>query len=174
LWETEIDLYTGDGARAWERLGRDARSLNKSHMLSVQLIRAMTHFVRGRSAIASLQSLPEGERGARLMEARRSQERLAKEAMPWTAPLAAILQACLANVAGDASGAEGALRKVIELSEAAEMSLHTAAARFRLGGLIGGDQGRAMIQEAEVAMKTQGVRLPERYAQMLVPGHWPD
>nr|UXE45507.1 serine/threonine-protein kinase PknD [uncultured bacterium] len=173
LWETEIDLYTGDGARAWERLGRDARSLKKSHMLSVQLIRAMTDFVRGRSAIASLQSLPEGERGARLMEARRSQERLGKEAMPWTAPLAAILQACLANVAGDVSGAEGELRRAIELSEAAEMSLHAAAARLRLGGLVAGDQGRTMIQEAEVAMKTQGVRIPERYTQMLLPGYWP-
>jgi hypothetical protein len=79
----------------------------------------------------------------------------------------------VANVEGDVSGAEGALRRAIELAESAEMSLHAAAARFRLGALVGGDQGRAMIQQAEVTMKTQGVRIPERYAQMLTPGLWP-
>ena len=172
LWEAEIDLYTGDGARAWERLGRDAGSLKKSHMLSVQLIRAFTNFVRGRSAIASLDALPERERGARLVEARRSQRALNREGMPWTAPLAAILEGCIANVEGDISGAERALRKAIEQATAAEMSLHTAAARLRLGSLLAGEQGTAMTQQAEDDMKGQGVRVPERFAQMLVPGYW--
>jgi eukaryotic-like serine/threonine-protein kinase len=173
LWETEIDLYSGDGARAWERLGRDARSLKKSHMMSVQLIRSFTYFVRARSAIASLQALPEGERGARLREARRLNELLGREAMPWTAPLAAILQACVANVDGDVSGAERALRQAIERAGAAEMSLHAAAARFRLGALLGGEEGSAMAQQARDAMKAQGVRVPERYVQMIMPGSWP-
>ena len=29
-----------------------------------------------------------------------------------------------------------------------------------------------MATEAEEAMKARGVRVPERYAQMLVPGSW--
>jgi hypothetical protein len=173
LWETEIDLYSGEGARAWERLGRDARSLKKSHMLSVQLIRAFTHFVRGRSAIASLEGLPEGERVARLMEARRSHELLGREAMPWTAPLAAILEACLANVEGDVSRAERALRLAIERGGVAEMTLHADAARFKLGALLGGEEGTAMAQQARDALKAQGVRVPERYVRMLLPGYWP-
>ena len=174
LWEAEIDLYAGDGARAWERLGRDARSLKKSHMLSVQLIRAFTHFVRGRSAIASLEAPRGGRSGAHVSRRRVDRsELLGREAMPWTAPLAAILKACLANVEGDVSGAELALRQAIERSAAAEMSLHADAARFRLGMLLGGEAGTAMAQQARDAMKAQGVRVPERYVQMIVPGSWP-
>ena len=52
------------------------------------------------------------------------------------------------------------------------MNLHAAAARHRLGLLLGGNQGAAMVDEAEEAMKARGVRVPERYAQMLVPGTW--
>jgi hypothetical protein len=107
------------------------------------------------------------------MEARRSHALLGREAMPWTAPLAAILQACLANVEGDVSAAELALRQAIERAAAAEMSLHADAARFRLGMLLAGEAGTAMAQQARDAMKAQGVRVPERYVQMIVPGSWP-
>ena len=136
LWETRgRPLQRRRRARVGPARAR--RALAPSHLLSVQLMRAFTHFVRGRSAIASLEGLPEGDRGARLADARRSHELLGREGMPWTAPLAAILQACLANVAGDISRAELALRQAIERSAAAEMSLHADAARFRLGMLLG-------------------------------------
>jgi serine/threonine protein kinase len=172
LWEAEIDLYAGDGARAWERLVRDARPLRRSHLLSVQFIRAVTHSVRGRGAIASLDALHEDDRRVRLAEARRSQRALEREAMPWTAPLAAILEACLARTDGDSRRAESALRRAMDLAEVAEMSLHAIAARRQLGLLLSGEAGRAMAREAEEAMKARGVRVPERYAQMLVPGDW--
>ncbi len=172
LWEAEIDLYAGDGARAWERLGRDARALRRSHMLSVQLIRAFTNFIRGRSAIASLETLAEADHGGRLTEARRSQRALAREGMPWVKPLAAVLSACIARVGGDAHGAEHALREAIELAEAAEMPLHAVAARHQLGLLLGGEPGHAMVHQAEDAMRVARVRVPARYAQMLAPGSW--
>jgi serine/threonine protein kinase len=173
LWEAEIDLYAGDGARAWERLARDGRSLKKSHLLSVQLIRAFTHFILGRSAIASLVTLPDGERRARLAQARHSQRVLAAEGIAWTTVLAALLEASIANVGGDTLRTERALRDAIERSQAAEMSLHGAAARFRLGLLLGGQEGSAMTQRAEDEMKRQDVRVPGHYFRMLVPGSWP-
>ena len=86
--------------------------------------------------------------------------------------LAAILSACVANVEGDHRRAEGALRRAIERAMIAEMFLHAEAARHQLGTLLGGQQGATMVSEAAEAMKARGVRVPERYAQMLVPGPW--
>src|ERR1019366_3541065 len=130
LWEAEVELYTGNGAAAWERVHRDARALRQSHMFSVQLIAILTHFVRGRSAVASV------------------------------------------SVLGDAAGARVALQRAIAAAEAVEMALHAAAARRQLGMLLGGGAGAATVGQADEAMKALGVRVPERYAQMLLPGRW--
>ncbi len=172
LWESEVDLYAGDGARAWERLARNARPLRRSHLLSVQLMRALTLFVRGRSALASLESLGGAARAERLAEAARTHRALEKEAMPWTGVLATMLAAGIAKAAGDTAATERALRASIERATATEMSLHAEAARNQLGWLLGGEAGEAMVVEAADAMKTMGVRAPERYAGMLLPGQW--
>jgi hypothetical protein len=173
LWEAEIDLYAADGARAWTRLERDARSLRHSHLFSVQLMRVLTQFVSARSAIASLDGLAAAHRVARLKEARRLHRLLEREGMPWIDPLAAMVAASLANAEGDAPAAARALGRAVDLASSAEMSLHAEAARHRLGLLLGGDRGRAMVNQAEEAMRSRGVRVPERYARMLVPGVWP-
>jgi eukaryotic-like serine/threonine-protein kinase len=172
LWEAEVELYAGNGARAWDRLARDMRPLRRSHLLSIQLMRTLMHFVRGRSALASLDSLEATSRAPRLAEAVRAHRALVKEAMPWTAVLASLLAAAIAKAAGDAAAAQTALRESIERATAMEMSVHAAAARQKLGSLIGGEAGDAMALEAAEAMKTLGVRVPERYAGMLLPGQW--
>ena len=92
--------------------------------------------------------------------------------MPWAAPLASMLEASIARESGDDAGAQSALRRAIKAAEAAEMGLHAASSRRQLGVLLGGDDGAAMVAQAEEAMKGLGVRVPERYAQMLLPGRW--
>jgi predicted ATPase len=172
LWEAETDLYASEGQQAWDRLARDERALRRSHLLSVQLIRTLTQFIRGRSAIASLDALQGQGRLARLAHAKDAAARLERESMPWAAALASMVTAGVANAAGDPRRSESALRHAIERAEAAEMSLHAAATRHRLGLLLGGDEGAAMVRAAEESMKAKGVRVPERYAGMLMPGHW--
>ena len=71
------------------------------------------------------------------------------------------------------AGAQAALSRAIHTAETVEMALHAAAARRQLGMLLGGEPGGAMAAQADEAMKTLGVRVPERYAQMLLPGRWP-
>jgi hypothetical protein len=172
LWETEIDLYAGEGSRAWDRLQRDAGSVRRSGLFNVQLIRILSHFVRGRSAIASLDGLVESDRGRRIAEARAAHHALEKEAMPWASALAEMLAASLARIAGDRVATESALRRAAERADAVEMSLHAATSRRQLGVLLGGERGDSMVREAEEAMQARGVRAPERYARMQLPGHW--
>jgi hypothetical protein len=92
--------------------------------------------------------------------------------MMWTAPLASMLLAAVANAEGDRAAATAALRAAIDRAEAADMSLHGWAARYKLGCLLGGEEGDALQRQAESAMTAEGVRAPERSAGMLVPGQW--
>jgi hypothetical protein len=50
------------------------------------------------------------------------------------------------------------------------MGLYAAAARYRLGALLGGDAGGATQREAARWMTGQGVVAPAAMAAMLVPG----
>ena len=52
------------------------------------------------------------------------------------------------------------------------MALHAAAARYTLGAVTAGDEGAAATEAAADVMRTKGVRVPMRYARMLLPGRW--
>jgi serine/threonine protein kinase len=172
LWETEIDLYSGDGLRAWDRLGRDATALRRSHLLSVQLIKVFTNVARGRSAIASLEVLGDAMRARRIEEAKKSLRILEAVGLPWASALAAMLAASIAKASGNDGAVDGLLARAVELAEVADMSLHAAAARHQRGVHRGGEAGRALTEDAEKAMTSMGVRIPARYAGALMPGRW--
>jgi hypothetical protein len=159
------------GQRAYARVDRDTRALKKSLLLAVQHMRAQTAFLRGRCAIASLDAEPT-MRARRLAETRRLARQLDKEGMRWTAPLAAILKAAVANAEGDRPRAIEALRSAIDLALAANMAGHAAAGRYQLGSLLGGEEGAELVARSEEAMSAQGVRKAARFAATLVPGRW--
>ena len=169
--EGEIALYEGDGAAAYARVDRDTVALKKSVLLQVQHMRVQTAFLRGRCAIASLEAEP-AMRAQRLAETRRITRRLEAEGMRWSAPFAAILGAATANAEGDRDGAIRSLRAAIDRAVAADMAGYATAARYQLGSLLGGEEGAELVARAEEAMKAQGVRVPARFAAVLVPGRW--
>ncbi len=169
--EAEIELYAGDGVKASKRLEQDARALKRSFLLTVQFLRGLTAFTRGRAAIASIDAAPE-KRAQRVAEARRAARELERERMTWTAPLAAIVTATAANACADRALAARSLRSAVELAQAADMSLYAAAAQYQLGLLLGGDEGNALVQQADDAMTSEDVRAPARFASMFVPGRW--
>ncbi|HLK39296.1 MAG TPA: hypothetical protein VKU41_21195, partial [Polyangiaceae bacterium] len=166
FWEAETALYAGDGAGAWERIERDTRALRRSFLLRVQLIRALTHYVVGCAAVASLASVPATERPGRLARAKKAAHKLARESMTWTAPLAAMVAAAAALAERDRKGAEAHLQRAATRAKDAQMPLHAAAATYRLAQLRGDSADTAAASEA---MRGLGVRAPERYARMLLP-----
>ena len=52
------------------------------------------------------------------------------------------------------------------------MALHAWAVRSQLGSLLGGDEGCALVAQAEASMTEEGVCAPARMARFLVPGRW--
>ena len=170
-YEAEIELYVGDGVRAYDRIVRDEVAFRKSLLDQVQIVRSLTWYLRGRCAIASLEAVP-AERKARIAETRRLARRLAREKTQWAGVLGSILSAAVANATGDRPAAIAALRGALAGAAEADLMLHVAATRYQLGSLLGGDAGRAMVAEAEGEMTSRGVRVPSRMAARLAPGRW--
>jgi hypothetical protein len=143
----------------------------------VQFLRAGTDYLRARCAIASLPFIaPEGagarRREARVEEAASLGRRLEREAMPWTAPLASLVAASVANARGDRAAAATHLRAAVDRAIAADMGLFAVAADFALARLVGGEEGARLEGEAAAWMKAQAIQDPERLVSMLVPGRF--
>jgi hypothetical protein len=169
--EVDVYLYERKGALARERLARSAREFRRSLLGLAQYIRAVTDFARARTAVASARHAgPQGRH--RLREASRIGRRLEREAMPWIGVFASLVRAAVSNAEGHFEEACSHLYEAAQRAHAADMALHEAAARHRLGTLLDGHEGQDMLLQAEADMHERGVCAPERYAGMLLPGDW--
>jgi hypothetical protein len=171
LSEANIALYVGDGAGARALLDRDAKALRRSFLLRSRFIVGFTAFVRACAAVASIDAEP-ASRPARVREARRLARQLERAPAAWSKTLASLARAAAANAAGDRDQAIEALREALARSEGVGMQLHAWGARYRLGSLLGGDEGAALVAQAEQAMTAEGVRNPDRMAGIYLPGRW--
>ena len=86
-------------------------------------------------------------------------------------PITHALRAGIARVRGRD---EERVRRLLEAAaaefDACDMALHAAAVRRRLGDLIGGTEGAALVAAADTWMRAQGIVNATRMTTMLVPG----
>lgn len=90
--------------------------------------------------------------------------------MRWAMPLAQMMRASAASLRGDAASAAASLRSAVDGFDRAGMKLYAAAARWRLGAILGGDEGSALIETARGYMGSQGVKVPQKMLDLLAPG----
>jgi hypothetical protein len=62
------------------------------------------------------------------------------------------------------------LSEAVQSFERAEMQLHAAAARRRLGEKLRDERGSQLVAEADAWMKAQKIKNPEAMTRMLAPG----
>jgi hypothetical protein len=84
--------------------------------------------------------------------------------MTFSGALAGLIRAALAAERDDRLAAVTILRQAVSSFEALDMHLHAAAARRRLGQLLPGDQGRALVAQADSWMTAQHIVHPGRMA----------
>jgi serine/threonine protein kinase len=166
--EAVIDLYEGNGPAAWRRLTDSWPVLVRGHFLRVQQVRIFLTHLRARAALAAAAAA--ADPGPLLRAAEEEAGRLRRERMPWADALAQLVLAGVSLGRGDLEKARGLLRAAIAGCDATAMRLHAAAARRCLGRVLGGDEGPALVAEAEAWMAGQGIRNPERMTALLVPG----
>lgn len=171
LWlnaETEIDLYLGAPSVAWARIEQHLPALRRSQLLRVQFLLVEHLNMRGRAAVASAAGGHSVD--ARLRAAEKIARRIERERMPWSTPFGPLLRAGVASVRGDEDAVRTLLARAVAGFEAADVGLYANAARRRLGEVVGGDEGRQLIQEADARMRAEAVASPERFTAMLAPG----
>ena len=164
---TQIELYTGDNEVAWRHVEGQMRSIEKSMLLRFQSVRIEATHLRARLALASAEG---SERERRLRIAEDLGQRLADERMPWSDSLATLVRAAVARKRGDDSKAAMLTSQAIEEFELADMELYAAAARRRLGEIIGGEGGSDLINRSEDWMRRQEIKNPSAFAKILAPG----
>ena len=170
LAEANIDLYEGNDAAAYEHVASNWRAIQRSLMLFVQYIRVDARYLRARVALASLDTAP--SRSRRLAEAGRFAKALQREKMQWTTMLAEIIWASIRLSEGDRAAAVVHLRSAVGLADDTGMAMHAAAARYQLGTVLSDAEGQKFVEAAEDWMRGQDIRVPARFAAMLIPGKW--
>ena len=171
--EAHVDVYQGEGLRAWERFQARWRTLRLSGLLRVQVVRIETRQLRGRSILAALDALPRSEHRRLLGVAARDAAAMLGEGAPWSEALGLLVRAAVAWQRGEPDAAAADLREGLRMAEATDLGAYAAAARRRLGGLLGGSEGADLVRQADDWFAGMGGRRPERLTAMLVPG-FPD
>ncbi|WP_437571845.1 serine/threonine-protein kinase [Sorangium sp. So ce542] len=168
-----IDLYAGAPLAARRRIRDRWRKIALSFLPRFQYYRVLIHHLRASAALeAAARAAPGDARLARrlLGEAERDARRLSREGAPWVAPMATSLRAAIAAQRGQAARALSLLEAAAAAFDGSEMALFAACARRRRGQLLGGEEGRALIEAADAWMAGQGIRNPARIAAIFAPG----
>jgi serine/threonine protein kinase/tetratricopeptide (TPR) repeat protein len=176
LWGiVHVDLYIGDAEAAWSHISGGWADLKKTFMLEIPMFLMDMLDLRARSAIAcaSQEGVSEEQRRDWLKAAERDIARIEKEKVPWATALAALIRAGAATVRGSMAEARALVVAAETALDAAQMGLHKAVARRRYGQIVGGEQGRAAVAEADSAMAALGIRAPAKIAAMCAPGKYP-
>ena len=161
----DIAVYDNAGADAWEAVQRSWAALSGSLLLRVQRIRIESLFFRIRAAIAAAGSDP-ARRNELLRDADRTARQLRGLDAPQAAPMSTLAAAGIHATAGRFDEAARHLEDAVGRLAAADMPLHLAAARRRLGEM----RGDRATMEADQWMTDHGIRNPGAFARMLVPG----
>jgi hypothetical protein len=94
-----------------------------------------------------------------------------KEKMPWSTAEAQLTRAgAVVAARGDDARAIALLRSAVAGLDGAGMQLYAAASRRCLGKMLGGDEGRALIDAADAWMREEGIAAPARVTAVLAPG----
>jgi hypothetical protein len=164
----QVELYARSG-RPYARVMGAWPELTKSLLLRIPIVNHMVRHVRGRSAILQARVEP-NERELLLRDAADSGAKLATARAPYAAGWGHAVRAGVDASRGDI---ERAIQR-LEQAEAAfyegDMTLYAAATRYQLGALLGSARGRELRSRAEEWFEAQGVRRPEAFIGMLLPG----
>jgi hypothetical protein len=156
----EVDLYEGKPFDAWKRMEREWPLMRRNMLLMSNSNRMHVTDLRGRAALrcAALSN----DRNAHLQSAARDAAWLEKQAQGAGKGMGAAIRGGILTMRGDQASARACFERSLEFFERFHMKAHCAAVRRRLGGA---ENERAAREWAE----SEGIREPERMAEILVP-----
>jgi hypothetical protein len=162
-----IDLYGRKPEQALARIDGLWKGFERAMLLRVQTLRVSALGVRSRALITLTEDKPDRELTER---ARRDARALEREKVPYAVGQGELTHAALAHQAGDAAGAMAWIDRAEASFREADMAMYVAAARRLRGILLGGDEGAALIKEAQEVGEAQGLKNWLRYFETMAPG----
>lgn len=161
--QVELALYAGRATDELERAERRFNAFNRSVLSRLQIVRCPMRWL-----LASLLLAARPDQHSRVGKLCRLLERERDASYP--AVFASLGRAAIAHHAGDIDSAVAALQSASERADTCHLRAHAAAARRRLGSILGGDEGTNMMRNADAALRGCGVARPDRMTELLAPG----
>jgi hypothetical protein len=159
----EIAIYEGSSIDQ-DFFSQHLKGFKKSFLQRILDFRCETSWMVGRMALSKASRDPSQRRIVR-----RSIAKLLSFKELYPRVLANMLRATLAVQEGDMENAVKYFRAVVAMGEMAHIFLVTAVARRRLGTLVGGEEGRALVATAEHWMSDAGIKNLERMTNLMSP-----
>ena len=170
--EVQARLYLAAADEALAQIDGWWPDLLRMFMLQmVPLQRVWAHDLRARCrlAVAATTTAPNLARAAA-----RDARRIRRMPIAFVPATAALLEAQTTVLQEDTASARRSFPEALAAFETRGMLLHGHCTRWRLGELIGGAEGQAMVATAEAYFRNEGVKKPERIVALFapVPGDW--
>jgi hypothetical protein len=170
LARTNIALYRNALDAAWDAIEEDWSHVRSSPPLKyIATVRFQCNEYRARAHLARALGRP-AERAALLDQARRYTREVDRAQVAYAVPTAELLRAQMAAIEGNHTAALAALQRALAGLEAADLGIHAAVARRALGKLLRGDQGAALVADAEAFFRAQSARDIPALCRSLAPG----
>jgi hypothetical protein len=172
--QTSIDLYEAPASdAAWQRVTSRWKSLVSAYMLAYQVGLVQCTELRARATVAASRRAPPSRARTLWRAAEKDAATIGREGPPPAAPYAAMIRASVLHQQGRSDDAIRLVREAVLGFTAADMALHAQVARRQLGTLVGGDEGRTLVETADAWMTEQAIVDPARLTAMLAPGLGP-
>ncbi len=164
-----LDIYAGDVRAARQRLEDGWGPMSRSLLTKIQVVRFEVHELHARTALAAARASSGAEREQFLQIAEQHTAKIGREDLAWMAAITTLRRAGIRDARQDADGAVRELRAAVAACDATGLGLHAAAARVRLGGVLGGDEGSALRESGLAALRAEEVKQPEAFVDLYAP-----
>lgn len=163
-------VYMGRSEKALAVLDDTWPALRDSKMLHSQYLRIDAGFLRCRVLVACAADARK-RNSAYLAEALKFADKIAIEKTNWVKPAVDLVRAGVSSF-DDPAATRASLEAALAGFEACSMGLFAHAARYRLGSVIGGEEGLAHQRVAFAYFTGEGVRNVGRFLATFAPGRF--
>jgi tetratricopeptide (TPR) repeat protein len=165
-FECYCDLYEGRAAEGLQRLGDAWPAIEGSRLMRSANFRMVFHALRAGLLLAA--RAPGDDEPLHGAEA--DAQKCAGADYPYARGQTALVWAAIAVARGDVHKALAETDTALAAFGEAGLPLELAYARRRKGQLVGGDDGRALVAEADATLRGLGVADPPRWVHAQAPG----
>jgi hypothetical protein len=169
IWLAALQLELYEGRPCFERAVSFWAGLERSFLLRIAVVHVEAFHAHARAALAEARTAKH-KAAALVSLARADALRFARDRARYAAPMANLILAGADAVEGKTEAGLLHLEKAIAEFTVVEMDLFAAVSRRRKGELLGGDEGRALVVQADGFMRGQGIAKPEQITSLLAPG----